>query len=33
LNGLDDIGLTQQKAAKIETYEARQRTSEPWLYP
>jgi 3-isopropylmalate/(R)-2-methylmalate dehydratase small subunit len=33
LNGLDDIGLTQQKAAKIETYEARQRTSEPWLTP
>jgi 3-isopropylmalate/(R)-2-methylmalate dehydratase small subunit len=33
LNGLDDIGLTQQKADKIETYEARQRTSEPWLYP
>ena len=33
LNGLDDIGLTQQKAAKIDTYEARQRTNEPWLYP
>ena len=33
LNGLDDIGLTQQKAAKIENYEARRRTSQPWLTP
>ena len=31
LNGLDDIGLTEQKAAKIEAYEARQRTNQPWL--
>jgi len=31
LNGLDDIGLTQQKAAKIDAYEARQRTGQPWL--
>ena len=33
LNGLDDIGLTQQKADKIEAYEIRQRTSQPWLNP
>ncbi len=33
LNGLDDIGLTQQKADKIAAYEARQRTSQPWLNP
>jgi len=32
LNGLDDIGLTQQKADKIETYENRQRASQPWLF-
>ena len=32
LNGLDDIGLTQQKADKIESYEARQRSSQPWLF-
>jgi len=31
LNGLDDIGLTQQKADKIESYEARQKNAEPWL--
>ena len=32
LNGLDDIGLTQQKAGKIETYEDRQRAAQPWLH-
>ncbi len=32
LNGLDDIGLTQQKTDKIEAYEARQRSSQPWLF-
>jgi len=31
LNGLDDIGLTQQKADKIESYEARRQNAEPWL--
>ncbi len=31
LNGLDDIGLTQQKAEKIEAYEARRQSAEPWL--
>jgi len=32
LNGLDDIGLTLQKADAIDAYEARQRTTAPWLY-
>jgi 3-isopropylmalate/(R)-2-methylmalate dehydratase small subunit len=32
LNGLDDIGLTLQKAEKIDSYEAQQRESQPWLY-
>ena len=32
LNGLDDIGLTLQKAAAIDVYEARQRAAEPWLW-
>jgi len=31
LNGLDDIGLTLQKAARIDDFEARQRFAEPWL--
>ncbi len=31
LNGLDDIGLTQQKAADIESYEERQRNQQPWI--
>ena len=31
INGLDDIGLTLQKADKIDAYEARQRQGEPWL--
>ncbi|WP_142849619.1 3-isopropylmalate dehydratase small subunit [Telmatospirillum sp. J64-1] len=31
LNGLDDIGLTLQKASSIEEYETRLRTSQPWL--
>jgi 3-isopropylmalate/(R)-2-methylmalate dehydratase small subunit len=31
LNGLDDIGLTLEKAAKIDDYEARQRQEQPWL--
>ena len=31
LNGLDDIGLTLQKAKDVETYESRQKTSQPWL--
>jgi 3-isopropylmalate/(R)-2-methylmalate dehydratase small subunit len=32
LNGLDDIGLTLQKVDKIDSYEAQQRESQPWLY-
>jgi 3-isopropylmalate/(R)-2-methylmalate dehydratase small subunit len=32
LNGLDDIGLTLQKAAAIDSYEARQRAAQPWLW-
>ncbi len=31
-NGLDDIGLTLEKTASIDAFEAGQRTSEPWLY-
>jgi 3-isopropylmalate/(R)-2-methylmalate dehydratase small subunit len=30
LNGLDDIGLTMEKAAAISTYEARLATDRPW---
>jgi 3-isopropylmalate/(R)-2-methylmalate dehydratase small subunit len=32
LNGLDDIGLTMQKAEHIDTYENTQRQSQPWLF-
>ena len=32
LNGLDDIGLTLQKGAEIDGYEARQRAAQPWLW-
>ncbi|KJS40261.1 MAG: 3-isopropylmalate dehydratase [Rhodospirillaceae bacterium BRH_c57] len=31
LNGLDDIGLTLQKADKIKAFEAKQQREEPWL--
>ncbi len=31
LNGLDDIGLSLEKAAKIDDYEAKQRERQPWL--
>ncbi|WP_027134473.1 3-isopropylmalate dehydratase small subunit [Geminicoccus roseus] len=33
LEGLDDIGLTMQKAEKIRSFEGRQREQAPWLYP
>jgi 3-isopropylmalate/(R)-2-methylmalate dehydratase small subunit len=33
LNGLDDIGLTEQKAGKIEDFENDRKTSQPWLVP
>jgi 3-isopropylmalate/(R)-2-methylmalate dehydratase small subunit len=32
LNGLDDIGLTLQKANEIDGFEEKQRLSQPWLY-
>ena len=31
LNGLDDIGLTMEKAAAIDTFEARAATARPWI--
>jgi 3-isopropylmalate/(R)-2-methylmalate dehydratase small subunit len=31
LNGLDDIGLTMQKEAKIASFESKRRLSQPWL--
>jgi len=31
LNGLDDIGLTLQKAAKIDEFEAKRAAQTPWL--
>lgn len=32
LNGLDDIGQTMQHAPSIDSFEARQRAAQPWLY-
>lgn len=32
LEGLDDIGLTQKKADKIEDYEEKRKHSQPWLF-
>jgi 3-isopropylmalate/(R)-2-methylmalate dehydratase small subunit len=32
LNGLDDIGLTQQKAKAIDAYEETSRLAEPWKW-
>ena len=32
LNGLDDIGLTMQKAEMIDAFEENQRAQQPWLY-
>jgi 3-isopropylmalate/(R)-2-methylmalate dehydratase small subunit len=32
LNGLDDIGLTLQKAAAIDKFESADRQRQPWLY-
>lgn len=31
LNGLDDVGLTMEKAGKIENFEDSQKTAQPWL--
>jgi 3-isopropylmalate/(R)-2-methylmalate dehydratase small subunit len=32
LNGLDDIGLTMEKAPAIDSFEARNRAAQPWLW-
>jgi len=32
LNGLDDIGLTMQKGAEIDSYESKQKSAQPWLH-
>ena len=32
LNGLDDIGQTMQHAPAIDSFEAKQRAAQPWLY-
>jgi len=32
LNGLDDVGLTLEKAAAVDAYEGRQKREQPWLY-
>jgi 3-isopropylmalate/(R)-2-methylmalate dehydratase small subunit len=32
LNGLDDIGLSLEKSAKIDSYEDKQRKNAPWLF-
>jgi 3-isopropylmalate/(R)-2-methylmalate dehydratase small subunit len=32
LNGLDDIGLTLERAPEIDEFEAEQKTRQPWLY-
>ena len=32
LNGLDDIGLTQQKAPFVDTFENKNKLSQPWLW-
>ena len=31
LNGLDDIGLTMEKAAAIDSFEGRMQTARPWI--
>ena len=33
LNGLDDIGLTLEKAPAIENFEQAARRARPWQYP
>jgi 3-isopropylmalate/(R)-2-methylmalate dehydratase small subunit len=32
LNGLDDIALTLEKKAAIDSYESKGKTNQPWLY-
>jgi 3-isopropylmalate/(R)-2-methylmalate dehydratase small subunit len=31
MNGLDDIGLTMEKAVSIDSYEARAKAERPWV--
>ncbi len=31
LNGLDEVGLTMQKADKVDSFEEKQKLSQPWL--
>ncbi len=31
LNGLDDVGLTLQKADKVDSFEDKQKASQPWI--
>jgi 3-isopropylmalate/(R)-2-methylmalate dehydratase small subunit len=32
LNGIDDIGLTEEKSAAIAAYEESRRPAKPWLF-
>ena len=32
IEGLDDIGLTLEKKADIDSFESRQKDSQPWLH-
>ena len=32
LEGLDDIGLTQQKSDKIDDFETKRKADQPWLF-
>jgi len=32
LNGLDDVGITMQRGASIDAFEAKQRAGQPWHY-
>ena len=32
LNGLDEVGLTLQKAGEISGFEDKQKSATPWLY-
>jgi 3-isopropylmalate/(R)-2-methylmalate dehydratase small subunit len=32
LNALDDVGLTMQSEGSIDSYEAKQKTAQPWLH-
>ncbi|HBC07313.1 MAG TPA: 3-isopropylmalate dehydratase small subunit, partial [Rhodospirillaceae bacterium] len=31
INGLDDIGLTEQKVKKIDSFEERREAAQPWI--